>query len=262
MQHASSEPSIDARHRLESALVRARWLGAAAVTLVALIGDAAMVWVVVLGAGLAAANVAIASLNRRVRTLSGQRLLGLSATLVDAAALFGVAASVGTGLVPSVYALFALVAGVAAVRYTPMKTTLASIGLSGALAGAMAVRSARDGMEFDFATFVFWGVLILLVGIGAGTAIREVYRQRVAAQSDPSALPQELTAALTPRERQVLSLIAEGYSNAGIAEALVIEHKTVKNHINRLYAKLELGGRYEAIARVVAGRAGYDDAAP
>ena len=193
---------------------------------------------------------------------AGQRLLGLSATLVDAAALFGVAASVGTGLVPSVYALFALVAGVAAVRYTPMKTTLASIGLSGALAGAMAVRSARDGTAFDVATFVFWGVLILLVGIGAGTAIREVYRQRVAAQSNPSALPQELTAALTPRERQVLSLIAEGYSNAGIAEALVIEHKTVKNHINRLYAKLELGGRYEAIARVVAGRAGYDDAAP
>jgi DNA-binding NarL/FixJ family response regulator len=51
-----------------------------------------------------------------------------------------------------------------------------------------------------------------------------------------------------------LALIVRGYSNARIAEALVIEPKTVKNHINRIYGKLELSNRYEAITSVLGSR--------
>ncbi|MEV0740787.1 response regulator transcription factor [Streptomyces sp. NPDC050549] len=45
---------------------------------------------------------------------------------------------------------------------------------------------------------------------------------------------------LTPREREVLALMAEGRSNAGIAEALVVSDSAVAKHINNIFAKLGL----------------------
>ena len=45
---------------------------------------------------------------------------------------------------------------------------------------------------------------------------------------------------LTEREREVLSLMAEGYTNAAISEKLVVEERTIKNHTNSIYAKLNL----------------------
>jgi DNA-binding NarL/FixJ family response regulator len=45
---------------------------------------------------------------------------------------------------------------------------------------------------------------------------------------------------LTPRQREVLALIAEGYSNSAIAERLVLARKSVENHINALYRDLGL----------------------
>ncbi|MFG2003167.1 response regulator [Spirillospora sp. NPDC048911] len=45
---------------------------------------------------------------------------------------------------------------------------------------------------------------------------------------------------LTPREREVLELMAEGRSNAGIAEKLVVSDSAVAKHINNILAKLDL----------------------
>lgn len=45
---------------------------------------------------------------------------------------------------------------------------------------------------------------------------------------------------LTPREREVLSLMAEGRSNVGIAEHLVVSESAVAKHINNIFAKLDL----------------------
>jgi len=53
---------------------------------------------------------------------------------------------------------------------------------------------------------------------------------------------------LTAREREVLNLLARGLSNRDIAEELVITHKTVKNHLSRIYEKISVGSRAEAIA--------------
>ena len=47
---------------------------------------------------------------------------------------------------------------------------------------------------------------------------------------------------LTDREREVLSLMAEGYTNAAIAQKLVVEERAVENHTNSIYAKLDLTG--------------------
>jgi DNA-binding NarL/FixJ family response regulator len=46
---------------------------------------------------------------------------------------------------------------------------------------------------------------------------------------------------LTPREQEILALVAEGWSNAAIAERLVITKRAVERHINAIFAKLGLG---------------------
>lgn len=59
----------------------------------------------------------------------------------------------------------------------------------------------------------------------------------------------DVFAELTPRERQVLDEIASGRSNREIAERLGIRPKTVRNHINRIFSKLGVSHRAEAIVR-------------
>jgi len=54
---------------------------------------------------------------------------------------------------------------------------------------------------------------------------------------------------LTPREREVLGLLAEGRSQAEIADALVISPKTVSTHVQRLLGKLGVHSRAQAVAR-------------
>ncbi|WP_312856369.1 response regulator transcription factor [Nocardioides pelophilus] len=55
---------------------------------------------------------------------------------------------------------------------------------------------------------------------------------------------------LSERERTVLELMAQGYSNAGIGEQLVIETKTVESHVARIMAKLDLHQAPEEHRRV------------
>jgi LuxR family maltose regulon positive regulatory protein len=54
---------------------------------------------------------------------------------------------------------------------------------------------------------------------------------------------------LTEREIEVLGLVAEGLSNADIAERLFLSVGTVKRHVHNIFGKLDAGGRVEAIAR-------------
>lgn len=52
---------------------------------------------------------------------------------------------------------------------------------------------------------------------------------------------------LTPRERDVLRLVAEGYTNAAIAQALLISENTVKTHLRRLMQKLGVENRTQLV---------------
>jgi DNA-binding NarL/FixJ family response regulator len=58
--------------------------------------------------------------------------------------------------------------------------------------------------------------------------------------------------ALTPREREVLGLMAEGRSNAAIAEQLVVTERAVEKHVTSIFTKLDLTPTVEDHRRVLA----------
>ena len=55
-----------------------------------------------------------------------------------------------------------------------------------------------------------------------------------------------LVASLSTREREVLSLVAKGHTNREIAEQLFIAETTARNHVSRIFARLDLSRRSEA----------------
>ncbi len=73
-------------------------------------------------------------------------------------------------------------------------------------------------------------------------------------EADPGDAADELASALSPREREVLALLAEGASNKEIAHALALSIHTVKFHVAAVTEKLGARSRVEAVA--IAIRAG------
>jgi DNA-binding NarL/FixJ family response regulator len=59
----------------------------------------------------------------------------------------------------------------------------------------------------------------------------------------------ELFTELTEREREILNFIADGLTNADIAEKLVISMKTVRNHVSNIFSKLQVADRAQAAIR-------------
>ena len=65
--------------------------------------------------------------------------------------------------------------------------------------------------------------------------------------SRPVERAQPLPAGLTPREAEILGLVAQGMTNPEIAQALVLSHHTIKTHINRIFAKTDSRDRAAAV---------------
>jgi DNA-binding NarL/FixJ family response regulator len=84
------------------------------------------------------------------------------------------------------------------------------------------------------------------VRVGDVLLAPEITRRLVARYAQPRGGPDPL-APLTDREREVLTLIARGLSNVEIAGALHLGEATVKTHVGRILAKLDLRDRAQAV---------------
>jgi DNA-binding NarL/FixJ family response regulator len=77
--------------------------------------------------------------------------------------------------------------------------------------------------------------------------VAELMRARTAGGADDGAI-----GSLTPREREVLELMAEGRSNAAVARALVVSGGAVEKHVRNIFAKLDLPASDDDHRRVLA----------
>jgi len=89
----------------------------------------------------------------------------------------------------------------------------------------------------------------------------EVLDQGDAAPAAPQPVePAEAWAGISPREREVLALVAEGRSNKAIAEALFVSPNTVKTHVAALLTKLDVESRVQ-LAALAARHGNWPEAA-
>ena len=253
------EPRVPERLGLEISFVRARWLGALALAVLLPVGGTALPATVALVSLMTLGNAAVWRTAVHVQSLSGQRRLGVAAVTLDAVVVLAAGLAADPGAASTTLGALLIVVAEASVRFAPAKAMIATGVLIASLAAVMGLRVEVADDPFNVGQFAVIALLSLLAGTMIGSAVREVYRHRVGSPvasklTDEPTVPQEVEDQLSPRERQVMALIVRGYSNAGIAAALVIEPKTVKNHINRIYGKLELNNRYEAITAVLGQR--------
>jgi DNA-binding NarL/FixJ family response regulator len=96
-------------------------------------------------------------------------------------------------------------------------------------------------------------------GIEAAARGESVISPRIASRlvqrlREPPEIEPGLTGAdLTPRELEVLALVARGLDNAEIAQALYLSQHTVKNHVSSILIKLQVENRIQAAVRAVRG---------
>jgi DNA-binding NarL/FixJ family response regulator len=81
-------------------------------------------------------------------------------------------------------------------------------------------------------------------GAAVARRVADYFAAGPSASADAGPFPE-----LTPREREVLDLVAAGRANADIARALFLSPKTVRNIVSNVFAKLQVADRAEAIIR-------------
>jgi len=142
-------------------------------------------------------------------------------------------------------------------------STLNAGGFMGDLVWAyLDLGAALEPIDRGRSTVAFSQAAALAAEIGAVTggrlaaqALRRLgvraWRRQGATRSNPSGAPG--LDELSPREREIAALVAEGRSNREIGEALVVSPKTVERHLTNVLAKLGLRNRTELATRVGAG---------
>jgi DNA-binding NarL/FixJ family response regulator len=112
-------------------------------------------------------------------------------------------------------------------------------------ASGFLLKDATAERLFEAVRVVAAGEALLAPGV-TRRLISEFARLRPGPAASAAGVPAALSA-LTPRETEVLRLVAEGLSNTEIAARLIVTEETVKTHVSRLLAKLGLRDRTQAV---------------
>src|SRR4051812_16969283 len=110
-----------------------------------------------------------------------------------------------------------------------------------------AIAAGASGFLLKDVTPSHLAAAVRLVDTGDALLAPSITRRLVERFADRPAVIHRDLAALTPRERQVLTLMGRGLSNAELAEALVLSEATVKTHVAHVFAKLGLRDRAQAV---------------
>jgi HD-GYP domain-containing protein (c-di-GMP phosphodiesterase class II) len=123
----------------------------------------------------------------------------------------------------------------------------AAISVSGRILGAAdAYQSMREPRPHRPALTAGEAAAELRAEVKAGRLDGDAVESVLAAAGHRGARRQVAVAGLTPREVEVLRLLARGLSSREIAARLVISHKTARNHIEHIYAKVGASDRVRA----------------
>jgi DNA-binding NarL/FixJ family response regulator len=84
-----------------------------------------------------------------------------------------------------------------------------------------------------------------------GSVLTPMVAKQVLAFFKPEKAVNDSTVSLTPREKEILTLITQGMSTIVIAETLFISPQTVRNHIKSIYEKLQVHSKAQAVAKAL-----------
>ncbi len=124
----------------------------------------------------------------------------------------------------------------------PVVALAAGPTVAGTPAGMLAADATADQLDLALRA-VAAGLLVRSPGVASGTVV-----ERGFAPVSDDAPP-----LLTPREREILALVGQGFSNKSVARSLGISVHTVKFHLEALFAKLDATSRAEAVAKGLLG---------
>jgi DNA-binding CsgD family transcriptional regulator len=195
--------------------------------------------------------------------------IGRALTLLDTLSYFLVLFVFGgVGASTSIYAAYILLI-VWMVAYDGAEGAMLSVGIF--VVGMIALHAALKaflGQDFDGRDVLLWSLIMVVAGailaaydriviggvlpqgtslgpdgssLGAGPVIVRALATPVTSGSVPAVR-------LSPREQEVLELVAEGYSNAMIATRLHLSENTVKTYVENLLSRLNARNRAEAVA--------------
>lgn len=108
-----------------------------------------------------------------------------------------------------------------------------------------AISALREGRAFDFLRKPIHDFQVL-----NDVLEKALLRRALASEAPPKVAtvpPPPHVEALSAREQEIVALLAEGLDNRQIAERLVLSEKTVKNHLSRVYEKLKVANRTQAV---------------
>jgi DNA-binding NarL/FixJ family response regulator len=125
-------------------------------------------------------------------------------------------------------------------------------GLAGGLLIAVLKYIEYQHFVRAYPTEIYGGLLALIFTIiGIHLGLRWTRRQDAPAEPQPFATNAEnlREIGITPRELEILGLIAEGLSNREIGERLFVSENTVKTHSSRVFEKLGVNRRVQAVQK-------------